>query len=67
MDRPPLLLLDEPRTNLDAEGIAMVLTLFEEQKREGIAIIATNEQDDVAICASEIALGSDGIPKGAPA
>jgi len=64
MDRPPLLLLDEPRTNLDPEGIAMVLTLFEEQRREGIAIIATNEQEDVDICASKIALGYDGTAKG---
>ncbi|HLF15147.1 MAG TPA: ABC transporter ATP-binding protein [Bacteroidota bacterium] len=64
MERPALLLLDEPRTNLDAEGIAMMLTLFEDQRREGMVIIATNEQEDVDICASRISLGYDGAAKG---
>ena len=64
MERPALLLLDEPRTNLDAEGIAMVLTLFEEQRREGIVIIATNEQEDVDICGARISLGYDTAAKG---
>lgn len=59
MHRPGLLLLDEPRTNLDAEGIAMMRTLFEEQRRGGITIIATNEQDDVDLCAASISIGQE--------
>ncbi len=58
MHRPALLLLDEPRTNLDAEGIAMMRDLFEEQRATGITIIATNEQDDVDLCASNISIGT---------
>ena len=65
MERPPLLLLDEPRTNLDAEGIAMALALIEEQRREGMVIIATNEQDDVGICSSRISLAEGGNTTGA--
>jgi heme exporter protein A len=64
MERPPLLLLDEPRTNLDAEGIAMALGLVEEQRKEGIVIIATNEQDDVDVCSSRISLMEGGNTKG---
>jgi heme exporter protein A len=64
MERPPLLLLDEPRTNLDAEGIAMALALVDEQRREGIVIIATNEQEDVDVCSSRISLMDAGNSKG---
>jgi heme exporter protein A len=60
MERPPLLLLDEPRTNLDAEGIAMALGLVEEQRKSGIVIIATNEQEDVEVCSSRISLADGG-------
>lgn len=50
---PPVLLLDEPRTNLDREGIELVYSLSEEQKKRGILIIATNESEDTRLC-SEI-------------
>jgi heme exporter protein A len=65
MERPPLLLLDEPRTNLDAEGIAMALGLVEEQRKTGIVIIATNEQEDVDVCSSRISLADGGNTAGA--
>jgi heme exporter protein A len=64
MERPPLLLLDEPRTNLDAEGIAMAVRLFEEQRAGGIVIVATNEKDDVELCGAEITLGPGVAPAG---
>lgn len=64
MDRPPLLLLDEPRTNLDAEGIAMALSMVEEQRKDGIVIIATNEQEDVDVCSTRISLVDGGNSRG---
>lgn len=64
MADPSLLLLDEPRTNLDAEGIAMALQLFDEQRAAGIVIIATNEQEDADICGSRISLGMPAAAKG---
>ena len=67
MHRPPLLLLDEPRTNLDAEGIAMALELVRQQRREGVVIIATNEQDDVDLCPGRLSLADGGNTKGAAA
>jgi len=45
--RPPVLLLDEPMANLDAEGVAIVQDIMEEQRREGILIVATNDLRDI--------------------
>jgi len=44
---PPLLLLDEPTSNLDGEGIATVYQLMREQSKRGILIIATNDAEDL--------------------
>ena len=65
MDRPGLLLLDEPRTNLDPEGITTMKTLFKEQRGNGIVIVATNEEDDAVMCDERISL-SGVPPPGAP-
>jgi heme exporter protein A len=51
---PSILLLDEPRTNLDAEGINIVYNIIEEQKKSGIVVIATNDSDDIALCSNKI-------------
>lgn len=47
LHRPPILLLDEPMANLDADGIAVVRDVMAEQRRTGALIVATNEQEDV--------------------
>jgi heme exporter protein A len=51
---PPILLLDEPRSNLDNEGIEVVYKITEKQKNTGILIIATNESEDTKLCESSI-------------
>ncbi|MGB9695881.1 MAG: ABC transporter ATP-binding protein [Ignavibacteria bacterium] len=51
---PSILLLDEPRTNLDVEGINIVYDIIEEQKKSGIVIIATNDLDDINLCIEKI-------------
>ena len=51
---PPILLLDEPRSNLDNEGIEIVYKIAEKQKNTGILIIATNESEDTKLCESFI-------------
>ena len=56
LHRPPILILDEPRSNLDAEGIATAYAIIEEQKQRGIVIIATNDHDDLAHCEHIISL-----------
>ncbi len=50
LNKPQLLLMDEPRTNLDEEGISVVYKIAEEQKERGILILATNESEDTSIC-----------------
>ena len=43
---PPILVLDEPMANLDADGIAMVRRVMEEQRQERILVVATNDLSD---------------------
>jgi heme exporter protein A len=46
MNEPGILLLDEPRTNLDKEGVELIHRISKEQKEKGILIIATNDEED---------------------
>jgi heme exporter protein A len=54
--RPPILILDEPTTNLDAEGIQMVKEIMREQQEQGILIVATNDVTDVERCDLQVDL-----------
>lgn len=54
INNPPLLLMDEPRTNLDEEGISVVYKIAEEQKERGILILATNEKEDNELCETRL-------------
>lgn len=45
--RPAVLILDEPMSNLDADGIAIVRTIMAEHRNGGILIVATNDLTDV--------------------
>ncbi len=47
LHRPEILVMDEPTSNLDEEGIATVRFVMEQQRQRGILIIATNEKDDL--------------------
>jgi heme exporter protein A len=48
--KPPILFLDEPTSNLDRDGIAIVREIVREQKKRGILVIATNDQEDLQFC-----------------
>ena len=50
INTPSLLIMDEPRTNLDSEGVEIAYSIAEEQKKRGILIIATNEKEDTSLC-----------------
>ena len=54
LNEPALLLLDEPCANLDKEGIDVVYSFAEEQRKKGILIVATNEESDLKLCDSLI-------------
>ncbi len=44
---PPVLVLDEPMSNLDGDGIAIVRTIMVEQRSGGILVVATNDMSDI--------------------
>jgi len=47
LHHPPLLLLDEPGTNLDSKGMDIVKDMISNQRKWGMTIIASNEQREV--------------------
>ncbi|HET6568922.1 MAG TPA: heme ABC exporter ATP-binding protein CcmA [Rhodothermales bacterium] len=51
LTRPPLLLLDEPSSNLDPAGIAMVERAIVRQRTEGgLLVLATNDREEAEKC-----------------
>jgi heme exporter protein A len=44
---PPILILDEPMSNLDLDGTELVKEIMGRQRSEGILIVATNDVSDV--------------------
>ena len=44
---PKILILDEPTSNLDSKGIDIVYDIMNEQKKNNILVIATNDQSDL--------------------
>ena len=47
MHEPEILFIDEPRANLDEEGIKTVYQVIEEKKKQSIIILATNDSEDL--------------------
>ncbi|MCI0331510.1 MAG: heme ABC exporter ATP-binding protein CcmA [candidate division Zixibacteria bacterium] len=54
---PKFLLLDEPTANLDETGIKIVTDLLAEQKKRGLAVIATNDPNEYAWGDKKLELG----------
>jgi heme exporter protein A len=54
LHEPTLLLMDEPRSNLDRDGISIIENIAMKQKDKGILIIATNDEDDLKLCDMKI-------------
>jgi len=50
LHQPPILILDEPSSNLDAEGVDIVSEIMREQIKNGILIVATNDKKDLRFC-----------------
>lgn len=53
---PSVLLLDEPTSNFDAEGVKLVESIAEQYKKDKVLIIATNDEHDKSLCESEVNL-----------
>jgi heme exporter protein A len=54
LHEPQILLLDEPTSNLDLEGITVVDDIAHEFSKKGILIIATNDTHERSLCSREI-------------
>ncbi|MGA3287574.1 MAG: ABC transporter ATP-binding protein [Bacteroidota bacterium] len=57
LHNPIVLILDEPTSNLDEEGIEFVQDIVKQQKEEGVLIVATNDKEEAGWCAQEIHVG----------
>jgi heme exporter protein A len=57
LHNPMVLILDEPTTNLDEDGIEFVQHMVKKQKEEGVLIVATNDKEEASWCAQEIHVG----------
>lgn len=53
---PAVLILDEPTTNLDNDGIKVVEEVVEEQRRSSILVVATNDSAEADWCGQKIPL-----------
>ena len=54
LHQPAVLILDEPTSNLDAEGIEVIKKIVLEQQKANILIIATNDTVEAAWCTQQI-------------
>ena len=53
----PVLLLDEPTTNLDADGIALYLNLVNNYTTGKLVIVSSNVKEEYGFCEEVIEIG----------
>jgi heme exporter protein A len=58
LHKPPVLLLDEPSTNLDEVGIEVITKVTEDYRKLGIVIIATNQPSELSFGDNVLRLGA---------
>jgi len=56
ISNPPVLMLDEPCSNLDSKGRDILYSILNEIKKDKLIIIATNESEDINLCSKGINL-----------
>lgn len=61
LHHPPVLMLDEPGSHLDAEGRAVVERLVLEQAAAGLVVIATNDPQEMELARNRIPLSGRGL------
>lgn len=61
MERPDVLMLDEPTNGLDEEGIIMIRNIIKEEKSRGsIILLASHSKEDIELLADIVYKISDG-------
>ncbi len=61
INRPALLLADEPTGNLDSKSSVELMALFEELNRQGITIVLVTHEHDIAAHAARVLTMRDGL------
>lgn len=56
LHKPQVLILDEPTSNLDFDGVEFVKAVVAEQKNSGILIVATNDAKEADWCETKLHL-----------
>jgi heme exporter protein A len=56
LNEPEVLVLDEPTSNLDRSGTDCVYEIMENQKKDKILILATNDEEDLIYGDSQVAV-----------
>lgn len=57
INNPPVLILDEPGANMDRQGRDIIHEFIDSVKSDRIIIIATNDDEEAALCGERIQLG----------
>ncbi len=61
MEKPDVIMLDEPTNGLDESGIKEIRQLIEQERARGaLILLASHNQDDIRILASQVYKVSDG-------
>jgi putative ABC transport system ATP-binding protein len=60
VNRPSLLLADEPTGNLDTQTSREIMTLFQTLNDQGLTVVLVTHEPDIAACAKRIIEMRDG-------
>jgi heme exporter protein A len=61
LHRPPVLLLDEPGAHMDEEGRGVLEAFVAQHAREGLVLLATNEEREWRLAERRIELAGRGL------
>ncbi len=61
INRPAILLADEPTGNLDSRTGEEIMATFEELNNRGVTVILVTHEPDIAVCAKRIVAIRDGL------
>ncbi|NOX88236.1 MAG: ABC transporter ATP-binding protein [Calditrichaeota bacterium] len=59
LHEPEILFIDEPRSNLDQQGVDTVYEILSEQKKDKILVVATNDREDLRLADQIIKVGKE--------